>query len=38
MKKITKLTAMLMAASMLISAAGCGSKTEKGTDAQATAA
>ena len=37
MKKITKLTAMLMAASMLISAAGCGSKTEKGIDAQATA-
>lgn len=37
MKKITKLTAMLMAASMLISAAGCGSKTEKGTDAQTTA-
>ena len=37
MKKITKLTAMLMAASMLISAAGCGSKTEKETDTQATA-
>ena len=34
MKKITKLTAMLMAAAMLISAAGCGNKTEKGTGAE----
>lgn len=37
MKKITKLMAMLMAATMLVSAAGCGNKAEKGTDSDAAA-
>ncbi len=37
MKKITKLMAMLMAATMLVSAAGCGNKAEKETDSDAAA-